>query len=93
MNLTNLARTIPLGSYFLASKDCYDSEELWKLLLSGPDLMVLRDVSHFVAESHRGHGNRLRYVIVGGQTGSVLYGPFCSIYDYEIQSNRIVDVV
>lgn len=75
----------------MASKDSLRSEESWELLLSGPNLMIMRDVSYSLAHSRRGHGNRLRYVIVAGQTAATLYGPFCSIYDPEIRSARIVD--
>lgn len=91
MNLIDLARTVPTGSCFLASKDCLCGDESWELLLTSPSTFLMRDVAYSLAHGHRGHGNRLRYVIVSGQTAETLYGPFCSIYDHEVRSARIVD--
>lgn len=91
MNLQEIARTVPAGSCFLASKDCFRGDESWELLLTSPSTFLMRDVAYSLAHSRSGYGNRLRYVIVSGQTGTVLYGPFCSIYDPEVRSARIVD--
>ena len=91
MNLLNLVRTVPAEQCFLASKDCLCGDESWELLLTSPSTFLMREVAYSLAHGHRGHGNRLRYVIVAGQTGNVLYGPFCSIYDGEVRSARIVD--
>lgn len=91
MNLKDLARTVPGGSWFLASKEWDRSEETWELLLTSPSSMLLRDVSYSLAHSRRGYGGRLRYVIVSGQVGEAIYGPFCSVYDPDARSARIVD--
>lgn len=91
--LKELTGTVPAGFSFLARKESDRGEDTWELVLTSPHSLLLRDVSYHIAHSRPGHRDRLRYVIVAGQMGNTLYGPFCSIYDPELRSARIVDML
>lgn len=73
--LETLAKDIPLGSWFLASKKDGAPEETWTLVLTGANLQLLTEASEYLAWKYR-EAREFRYVIVEGETGKIIKYPF-----------------
>lgn len=93
MTLGEIGSLISGEFWFLACKSSNDPKSTWTLCLSSPSLALLKTVSYNIAHRGAGAPNMPVYVIVRGHTDKPVEGPFYSVYDYEIRSNRIVDVV
>lgn len=90
MNLKEIAKSVPNDWHFVASKYSTDSNECWELVFAGPRGEKIQTAAYAFAEVHRGHGNRLRYILACGGNGEALTEVFHMAFDPDLNVFRIV---
>lgn len=69
-----MAKGVPSGSWFLASKKDGAPEETWTLIVTGTHLGLLEEIAEFVAWKYK--DPNFRYLIAEGQSGKIAKYPF-----------------